>query len=210
MKYRLVMFDFDGTLADSFAWFLGVLDELAVKYKFKRLSSEELESLRSESAATVLARTGVSRWKLPSIGRHIHKLAARDAERIQLFPGVAEMLRLLDERGAILSIVSSSKEANIRRILGEENAARIRFWEGGAALFGKRTRIRRVLRKAGVKPAEALYVGDEVRDLEAARAEGVAFGAVSWGFTRFETLQSHQPEAAFATADELTKFVVGF
>ncbi len=208
MKYRLVMFDFDGTLADSFAWFLGVLDELAVRFKFKRLSSGELESLRSESAASVLARTGVKRWRLPAIGRHLHKLAARDAACIPLFPGVEEMLRQLEERGVILAIVSSSKEENIRRILGEKNAARIRFWEGGAALFGKRTRIKRVLRKAKVAPGEALYVGDEVRDLEAARAVDVPFGAVSWGFTRFETLRSHEPEAAFVTTDELAQFVL--
>ena len=61
MKYKLVIFDFDGTLADSFEWFLGVVGELAARHKFKTFARSELDELRGSSARTVLARLGVSR-----------------------------------------------------------------------------------------------------------------------------------------------------
>ena len=125
MKYKLVIFDFDGTLADSFDWFLGVVDELAVKHKFKKFERAELDELRGSSATKVLARQGVSRWRLPAIGRHLQKLAARDAEKISLFDGVEKMLEELTDSGVKVAIVSSSVESNIRRILGPKNVARV-------------------------------------------------------------------------------------
>jgi phosphoglycolate phosphatase len=209
MKYKLVIFDFDGTLADSFEWFLGVVDELAAKHKFRMFDRAELDDLRGSSATKVLAHLGVSRWKLPAIGRHLHQLAARDAEKISLFDGVDRMLAALVESGVTVAVVSSSAENNIRRILGAENVARISHFECGASLFGKRTKLRKVLRKCGVSAAQALCVGDEVRDIEAAKAEKIPFGAVGWGFTHLHALREHDPEEVFATVGEITACVAG-
>ena len=209
MKYKLVIFDFDGTLADSFEWFLSVLDELAAKHKFRTFDRAELDDLRGCSAAKVLGQVGVSRWRLPAIGRHLHQLAARDAGKIALFDGVERMLTSLAESGVIVAVVSSSAEANIRRILGPKNVARVSHFECGASLFGKRTKLRKVLRRCRVKPAETLYVGDEVRDFEAARAELIPFGAVSWGFTHLHALRDCEPEEIFLTVEDITACVAG-
>ncbi len=209
MKYKLVIFDFDGTLADSFDWFLGVVDELAAKHKFKMFDLAELDELRGSSATKVLAHLGVSSWRLPAIGRHLQKLAARDAEKIVLFDGVERMLAELTASGVTVAIVSSSVEGNIRKILGPENVARIAHFECGAALFGKRAKLRKVLRKCGVSPSDALCVGDEVRDIEAARAEGISFGAVGWGFTHLHALREYGPEEIFSTVSDIAACVAG-
>jgi phosphoglycolate phosphatase len=209
MKYKLVIFDFDGTLADSFDWFLSVVPELAAKHKFRSFGRDELDELRGYSAAKMLVHFDVSPLRLPAIGRHLHKLAARDAEKISLFEGVEQMLADLVTRGAIVAVVSSSAEANIRRILGAKNVAHISYFECGAALFGKRSKIRKVLRKCRVAAKEALYVGDEVRDIEAARAEGVPFGAVGWGFTHKHALLERGPEESFDVVSDITACVAG-
>jgi phosphoglycolate phosphatase len=209
MKYKLVIFDFDGTLADSFEWFLGVVHELAAKHKFKMFERAELDELRGSSATKVLKYLGVSRWRLPAIGRHLQKLAARDAEKILLFDGVDRMLAELVDSGVTVTIVSSSVESNIRRILGPKNEACISHFECGASLFGKRAKLRKMLRKCGVSAREALCVGDEVRDVEAAKAEGIPFGAVGWGFTHLHALREYAPEEVFAAVDEITEAVSG-
>lgn len=209
MKYKLVIFDFDGTLADSFEWFLGVVDELAAKHKFKTFDRARLDELRGSSATKVLSHLGVSHWRLPAIGRHLQKLAARDAEKISLFDGVEQMLGDLVTSGVTLAVVSSSVESNIRRILGPENASRISYFECGASLFGKRTKLRKVLRKCGASPQEVLCVGDEVRDIEAARAEGIPFGAVGWGFTHLHALRECAPEEIFSAVGDITACVSG-
>jgi len=209
MKYTLVIFDFDGTLADSFEWFLGVVDELAKKHKFKQFVRAELDELRGAAAPEVLARLGVARWRLPAIGRHLQALAKRDAEKIGLFAGVDRLLATLEENDVRVAIVSSSAEDNIRRILGPENTARIQHFDCGASLFGKRTKLRRMLRRCDVAPAKALYVGDEVRDLEAAKAEGIPFGAVGWGFNHLHALTDLSPEETFTTVSDIAACVVG-
>lgn len=209
MKYKLVIFDFDGTLADSFEWFLGVVDELAEKHKFRKFRREELDELRGSSATKVLARLGVSRWRLPAIGRHLQTLAKRDAAKISLFEGVDQLLATLVESGVVVAVVSSSAEDNIRRILGPANVARISHFECGASLFGKRTKLRKVLRRCGVAAHEALCVGDEVRDIEAAKAEGIPFGAVGWGFTHLHALREQGPEELFTTVSDIVACVAG-
>jgi phosphoglycolate phosphatase len=209
MKYKLVIFDFDGTLADSFEWFLGVVDELAEKHKFKKFARTELDELRATSAKKVLAHLGISSWRLPAIGRHLHALARRDLAKISLFDGVDALLAALAESGVTVAVVSSSAEENIRRILGSKNVARIAHFECGASLFGKRVKLKKVLSRCRISPKETLYVGDEVRDMEAARAEGIPFGAVAWGFTHMHALLEHAPEETFSTVSDIAACIVG-
>ena len=78
-----------------------------------------------------------------------------------------------------------------------------------ASGFGKAKKFRNVLRKAGIPRAAAIAVADEVRDIEAARAEGISFGAVAWGFTHMHALLEHAPEETFATVSDVAACIVG-
>lgn len=137
----------------------------------------------------------------------MRKLKAAQLDGIRLFPGVAELLRALQARGIVTAIVSSDSEANVRRALGSHNAALIAHYACSAATFGKARKLARVLRAAGVAPGQALCVGDEIRDLEAARAVGIAFGAVAWGYTCPEALRKRAPDVVFASMGEILEAV---
>ena len=202
-KYRLVIFDFDGTLADSFPWFMGVVNDAAARYRFKRIEDAELDTLRGYSARQMMKHLSVASWKLPLIVRHMRRMKAADLQQIRLFEGVDDLLRSLSDRGVELALVTSNAHENAVRILGPENAACIRYYECGMSIFGKRAGFRRVLRRSGIPREEAICIGDEIRDLEAARAEGIAFGAVSWGFTHVDSLRAHGPAEVFATVDDI-------
>jgi len=58
-----------------------------------------------------------------------------------------------------------------------------------------------------VEPRSAIVIGDEIRDLNAAKAARMAFGAVSWGLTRPEALQAGRPEALFRQMSDIRRFV---
>src|SRR5688572_22421304 len=131
MPYKLVIFDFDGTLANSVAWTMGVLGEMAERFGFRRPSDAELEALRHIDNRTIISRLGIPMHKIPLMALHMRKLVARDADRIPLYAGVPELLRSLDAAGVQLAVVSSNSEENVRRILGAETAARIRHYGCG-------------------------------------------------------------------------------
>jgi phosphoglycolate phosphatase len=207
VTYRLVIFDFDGTLADSFPWFASVFNDVADRYGFNKIDDAEREALRGCGSREIVRRLGVPLWKLPLIARHMRALKAANTHQVALFEGVDALLRRLSDRGVTLAIVSSDSEANIRRVLGPENAALIDYYGCSASLFGKRSKIRAVLRKSAIAPDEAICIGDEVRDAEAAAKAGVAFGAVSWGYARVEALAAHAPAAVFASIDEIADIV---
>jgi phosphoglycolate phosphatase len=203
MRYRLAIFDFDGTLADSFSWFLGVVNRLADENRFRRIEEHEIETLRGQAARQIVEHLGVPAWKLPRVARQMRQHMARDIGRITLFPGVDGLLRGLAGRGIQLAVVTSNSIDNVRQVLGPDNAALIRHYGCGVAMFGKRPKLRAVLRASEVPAAEAICIGDELRDLEAAHAEGIAFGAVSWGYTSPEALRAHAPEEMFSTPEEI-------
>jgi phosphoglycolate phosphatase len=203
MPYRLAIFDFDGTLADSFPWFTRVVNDAADKFRFRRIEAHEIDGLRGKSAREMMQRQQVAAWKLPFIGRYVRQRKAQDLAGIPLFPETRETLAKLRATGVTIAIVSSNSEANIRAMLGPETAALVSYYECGASLFGKTRRFRAVLSDGGFTPGEALSIGDEIRDVEAARAAGIAFGAVAWGYTHMAALRALGPEAEFKTFGDI-------
>lgn len=205
MKYRLAAFDFDGTLADSGAWFLSIFNELADQFGFQRIEHQNHELLRNSSAADILKLLKVPKWKLPQIMIQVRKSSARDWKNIKLFPGTEKMLSALRNAGLQVVIVSSNSEQTIRNVLGPETADGIRLYACGASLFGKAAKLRSVLRKTRITPSESIYIGDEIRDAVAAREVGVAFGAVSWGYTTPDALDRESPTLRFITVPEIVE-----
>ncbi len=142
MRFQLVIFDFDGTLADSFPWFLSVVNQVADRYRFRRIEDHEIEVLRGCGARQVVTHLGVPAWKMPLIARHMRRIMARDLGQIGLFPGVDQLLQGLAGRGVGLSVVSSNSLANVQQVLGADNAALIRHYGCGASIFGKRAKLK--------------------------------------------------------------------
>src|SRR5882757_3666743 len=94
MRYSLVIFDLDGTLADSLSWFLRNVNDVADRFGFRRVA-EDIEPLRHASTREILAHLEVPLWKLPVIARHMRRLKTEQAASIALFDGADTMLRTL-------------------------------------------------------------------------------------------------------------------
>ncbi len=195
--YDLVIFDFDGTLADSFPWFLSELNAVAARWRFRRVTKEEEPLLRSMSAHDILRHLRVAGWKLPLVARDLRHRMAMDIERIRPFPGVHAALCGLSGAGVRLGLATSNSRDNARAVLGDDTLALIECIETGASLHGKGARLKRMLRACDVPADRALYVGDEIRDAEAARTAGIAFAAVGWGYNSAEALRHTGPALLF-------------
>ena len=208
MRFRLALFDFDGTLADSQDWFLGIFDQVADRFGYRRLAPGDRERLRGLDTKAILHDLGVPAWKLPMIAKHVRALATRDIDQIRLFPGAAEMLAALKAGGVPAAVVSSNDEGNVRRVLGPA-AAHVAHFACGAGLFGKASKIRGVLKATRAKPLGAIFVGDETRDAAAARDAGIDSGLVAWGYADPDFLRSLKPTLFFERMDEIAPALIG-
>nr|WP_221228478.1 HAD hydrolase-like protein [Sphingomonas yantingensis] len=206
---RLVIFDFDGTLSDSGHWFLGIVDHLAQRYRFRTVEAGEVEALRGLPTRDVIRHLRIPAWKLPFIARYVRTLFALHTHEVHLFDGVTDMLERLEAAGVQLALVSSNAEINARRILGPDNARRFTIWECASSLYGKAPRFRRVLKAAGVSAAQALAIGDETRDIEAAQRCGIRSGAVHWGYAHREALAAVSPDFGFESPDAVVRLLLG-
>jgi phosphoglycolate phosphatase len=148
-------------------------------------------------------------WKVPFIATRFRSLMSQQIEMIAPFPGVPDLLSRLAQAGSTVAVVTSNSCSNVRRVLGRKTMGLVAACEGGVSVFGKRVKLRKVLRHIGIHPAQAIFIGDEIRDIEAARQAGIASGAVAWGFTDLDALKAHSPDMLFTTVEELRLALLG-
>jgi phosphoglycolate phosphatase len=209
MNYKLVIFDFDGTLADSFPYFLSTVNILAEAYNFPKIDLQDVDQLRGMDARQMMKRAKLPAWKIPLIANSFIRLMARDIDQIRLFDGIPALLKQLSAQGVQLAIISSNSEENIRRVLGPESASCITYYGCGTSLFGKQRKFSKLIAKSGFKPTEILSIGDEIRDLEAAKEAQIPFGAVSWGYTRPDVFGAYTDIKFFPTVEDISLTVLG-
>jgi|SRR5436190_3442311 len=205
MPYKLIIFDLDGTLSDSFPWFLSVVSTVADKHGFKRI--DDVEAMRGKTTHEMLKALDVPLWRVPFIARDMRKLKSESLEQIPLFPGVPEMLTALLRGGLTIALVTSDSEANARRALGACVSC-ISHFACGASLFGKARKFKQAMRAAGVSTKATLAIGDEVRDAEAAKLAGIDFAGVAWGYATVEALAKTAPVTVFASVSEIPSWVL--
>jgi phosphoglycolate phosphatase len=202
MSFRLIIWDFDGTLADSRGVALEIFNGLAAELGHRPVT--EPEAVRGLSSREFMREHRVSFWRLSRLVRRFQAAVAARANDLLIFPGVADVLAGLQSRGARLGVLSSNREDVIRRCLRAANVEDcFGFVIGCSRFFGKGRALRRILRAEGVAPADAAYVGDEVRDVEAAKSVGMSAIAVSWGFQSEAILRRSCPDRIITETQQL-------
>lgn len=191
--YKLMIFDFDGTLADSYPWFRDSINIAARKFSFQEIEPEDFEELRSLDSKTIIKRLKISWWKIPLLASYMRKLFTKNAHQIQVFPGIEVVLKTLSQRGVKLALVTSNSKINVQKILGSKIYSYFDFYHFDVSLFGKKKAYRKLMKKQGLLPSECLSIGDEVRDIEAAQSLGISSAAVLWGYAHADVLTKKGP-----------------
>ncbi|MGO4736612.1 HAD-IA family hydrolase [Bosea sp. 2KB_26] len=207
-RYSLAIFDFDGTLADSFPWFCSVLNETARRFGFREVQEQERDDLRALGSREIVAHLGVPLWKLPAIAAHMRQLNAQSQGEVRLFDGVEQALANLARHGIRIAVVSSNAEETIRRTLGRA-ADHVSAFDCGASLWGKSAKFKAVAKRLGVPRERAIAIGDELRDIEAARKAGMACGAVTFGYNAPAALLAQWPDLVFTDFADLQAQLTG-
>ncbi len=202
MNYRLVLWDFDGTLADSLKLALEIYNRIAPKYK--ALPTYDPDSLRGLPAREIMKRHNVRCHRFPFLIREFLIEQRRRISEVGLHEGIAETLESITKAGLRQAIVSSNSEQNIRACLEQHGVLEhFEFVIGMRRLFGKKRGIKKALKLAGLTAGEVLYVGDETRDIRAAHQMRVPIASVTWGINTKELLEESHPEHLITQPDQL-------
>ncbi len=203
-NYKVILFDFDGTLADTIELVRMVSNELAEIYHFKKVEPEEVSVLKNLDLKGFTKYLGIKNRYLPIILTKGQLLFRRHLADIELFAHMREVLSELKSKGFQLGILTSNDGHNVSHFLEQNNLKEnFDFIYAGAKLGGKAHHLRKICKRHKLKRKELLYVGDEIRDVKASHRARVDIAAVSWGFNTQEKLEKLKPKFLLTEPQQL-------
>ena len=204
LAVKVIIFDFDGTIADSFAAVWKISNNLAAEFGYPVTQANDITQLKNLSSKEIIKQSKLSPLKIPFLVRRLRKELSREIPYLRTFPGMEPVLRSLKQRGDRLGIVTSNSRENVAAFLTAQNLLDVfDFVESGLALFGKDKVIQRVVKRQRLNLADLIYVGDETRDIEAARKIGIPILSVTWGFNSSQALAAENPDFLIHHPEEL-------
>lgn len=199
---KLVVFDFDGTIADTGALSVEIFQEMSRKHGIPVLSAEEIEEMRKLPIRKRLKLVSVPLRKVPKLMKESWGMMKEKIGSTQPFDGIVDVLNRI--QGKVPMVILSSNHAdNIHTFLSVHDLNAFDDIIGAAKLFGKEKPLRKLLKTYGLKPSEVLYVGDEIRDIVSTQKLGIPITSVSWGFDAKEALALAEPTILCDTPTEL-------
>ena len=197
-----LLFDFDGTIADSFPLIVDLFYELTEQQPI--VDEQRINRLRQLPFRKVVKELDVPFHRVPGLIVRGKSLMQRRIGEVKPFPQIEQVLRDLRADGHRLFILSSNSEENIRKFLRKEKIEDyFEDVQGGASLLAKAHAIKKIMHKNELDPKDCVYIGDEVRDITAAKKAGVRVVSVAWGFNDRKALAKHKPFALVYRPTEL-------
>lgn len=194
MTFNALIFDFDGTIADTLGEGLRIYNLLAAEHHFRRVTREDLTELRALDTRDLLRHLGIPKRKVPAMLTKGRRLLKAKIRSLPLIEGMADVLPRLRHEASCFGILTSNTVENVEAFLEAHGLSDLfTFISATSKLSGKAKHLRSIARTFSLPPAEMLYVGDELRDVKAAERAGIASAAVTWGFNSADSLAARRP-----------------
>jgi phosphoglycolate phosphatase len=204
---KLLVFDFDGTIADTLEIAITILNKLAGEFGFRALHPKDLERARDMRTRQLMRFLHIPTRKMSRLARRGSEELHACIHSVQPLAGMPEALRELQALGYSLGIITSNSEVNVHIFLRSHGLELFDFVRCSSKLLGKARMIRSVIRRQHVRAADILFVGDETRDIEAAKKVGIRIAAVTWGYNSRRSLEAMKPDFVFESPRELVAFL---
>jgi phosphoglycolate phosphatase len=203
---RAIIFDFDGTLADTFIMNLNIVNKYADELGYKKIKHPE--KLRGKHAMEILTKElGIPLWKLPYLVWKGKKIAKEEIKDAELFKGIDTMIQKLQESRKV-GVLTSNHKAVVQKIFKKYSINVKMIYSSG--LFNKDKSLKKLMTKYGFSSDEILYVGDEIRDVKACKKVGIKIAGVSWGFNSAESLEEAGADFIAHTPSDILEIVHKF
>lgn len=208
MNKKTIIFDFDGTIANTLDAGITIYNRIAHQFQCKPVNDEDREKITSKNVQQFLKEYGVSAIKLPFVVMRLQKELHSQIANIMPFEGITEEIKKIKEAGYHLGIMTSNSKKNVEAFLTiHELLHCFDFIYSCKNIFGKAHVIKKLLQEQNIDKESALYIGDETRDIEAAKKVGIPILAVSWGYNTKELLAPLNPYHIIDYPGEILSFL---
>ncbi len=200
--YKTIIFDFDGTIADSYIITFRIYNELAEKYNLKSIPEADISILRTMKPFELLSYFQIPFHKIPFLlfeGRSLFKKYVHELEPIS---GMKEVLEQLSKKYK-LGILTSNNAENVEYFLKKHKLELFAFIHSEKNLFGKDKALNHLLEEHNLEKSKTIYVGDEVRDIQSCQKIDMSIISVAWGFNEVGILGKHNPSYLIQHPEEL-------
>ena len=190
-----ILFDFDGTLAETMMLIYTVFNRLSSVYGYRHLPEEEIEIVRHLNIHEFIEHVGIALWKVPIVAIHARRLMHQDIHEIHPPEGLAEVLTRIHESGRYhMDILTSNRSKNVHAFLGQHAIDWFDDVHSTRSILSKKRRVKKYIRERGIDPQTLFYVGDTSVDVESARLAGAKAVAVAWGLNTVQALVRSIPD----------------
>ena len=208
MTAKVVLFDFDGTIADTYSAIANITNQLSDEFGYKTLNQEELLLLKNLSSREIVKFTEISIFKIPFLVRRVRTELSKEIANLSPIEDIVPVIRQLKDKGYTLGIVTSNIKENVEIFLHKNQLDGLfSYIYSSTSIFGKHRVIDRAIRSHNLDKANVIYVGDETRDIRSARRSKIGIVAVSWGFNSAEILSEYEPDYSIHQPAELLRAI---
>lgn len=209
MVYKTLIFDFDGTIADTLGETRRIFNKIAPDYGLREVEEHELENLRHLSLKDLLEHLDIPKRRVPAlISRGTGMMRGNIAE-LQLIAGIGDILVELRKHVQSFGVLTSNATANVDLFLRTHGLRdQFDFISSTSKLTGKAKHLRAIRKTFSLRAEEMLYIGDELRDVKASQKAGIPVAAVSWGFNSRESLAASSPDYLFDQPSDFLQLLV--
>lgn len=202
---KYIIFDFDGTIADTIDLAFNIYNGISHEYGCRQVSEEDREMLSKSRSRDLLKEYGISDLKLVRILLRMRKEMSNPAHVLKPVLNITDSLKDIKRQGFNMGILTSNSVTTVRAFLASNGLTDlIDFVYSGKSLFGKDKVLERLFEKEKIPRENVIYVGDETRDIEASKKAGVPVIAVTWGLNHKNVLSALDPDQVADTPGDIS------
>lgn len=204
---KAVIFDFDGTIADTWKIVIEILKEKEDEWGLPAITQETLADFRGKPFLELIKKYNIVLLRLPFIVSKTQEELKDRMREVPLFDGIKKVIIGLKEKGYRLGILTTNSRENVLLFLEHYKLNIFDFIQSERSLLGKDKALKKMLDQYELKPTEVFYVGDEIRDIDACRENDVKIISVTWGFNTKNILKQNKPDFLVDTPSKILEII---
>ena len=202
-KNHVLIFDFDGTIADTFHYLVKIYNRLSEEFHFKKIENDEVADLKDKTVREIIQHLNIPLLKVPMIIAKAKKELHKEITSVKPIKKLTDILRKFRLLGIKMGILTSNSSKNVIGFLENNELDFFDFIHTTSKIWSKNHSLKTLISDHQLKLSQTIYIGDETRDIIAAQKAGIRSAAVIWGYNSRKALEAHHPDYLIHSPQEL-------